>query len=262
MNQWSLRRKRIILAIVVLILLVFIGIPTFFLFYKDSTCFDSKQNGDETGVDCGGSCQLLCTIESLPLILKGDPRVLNVTGNIFEVVALVENPNTSGEIYRAKYIFKLYDASSVIPIKIIEGETYVPKSTTFAVFEGPFSIETGIVPTRATFEWIQESIVWQRNTLKTPELVVTSFNISRESISPRLDANIENISLENISNIDLVALISDDTNNIFAASKTFINTLPTGERVPVVFTWPRPFDRKVLDVNIIIRVFPDRSFIR
>src|SRR3989338_2125266 len=115
MNQWSRRRKRIILALIFFILIVLIGLPIFFLFYRAPTCFDGKQNGDEIGVDCGGSCRLLCTAQSLPLILKGDPRVLEVAENTFEIVALIENPNANGEIYRARYIFKLYDALSSIP---------------------------------------------------------------------------------------------------------------------------------------------------
>src|SRR3989344_7966424 len=98
MNQWSIRRKRIILSIIVLAIVVFVGAPIFLLFYRAPTCFDGKWNGDETGIDCGRSCQLLCTAESLPLLLKGDPRVFKIADNIFEIVALIENPNTNGEI--------------------------------------------------------------------------------------------------------------------------------------------------------------------
>ena len=77
-----------------------------------------------------------------------------------------------------------------------------------------------------------------------------------------VNANIENVSLENVSNIDLVALIYDETGSIFAASKTFIDTLPVGGSVPVVFTWPEVFSHQALNTEIIVRIFPDRSFIR
>src|SRR3989338_6097159 len=131
MNQWSRRRKTFIFSIILLFVIVVIGLPAFLFFYRTPTCFDSKQNGDETGVDCGGSCQKLCTAESLPLILKGDPRVLELADNTFEVAALIENPNINGEIYRAAYTLKLYDALSTIPIKVIEGETHIPKGVAF-----------------------------------------------------------------------------------------------------------------------------------
>ncbi|MDP2655902.1 MAG: hypothetical protein Q8P17_05360 [bacterium] len=262
MNQWSRNRKRIILALIFFVLVVLVGAPIFFLFYQAPTCSDGRLNGDETGVDCGGSCQLLCSAESLPLILKGDPRVLEVTSNTFEVVALIENPNISAGIYRAGYTLKLYDASSTIPLKTIEGETHVPKGATFTIFEGPFTIEDGTLPTRATFEWKQGTLQWQKSTTQMPEILVKDSSLSREDTSPRLDASIENASLENVSNIDLTALISNESGNIFAASKTFVDTLSAGEKSPIVFTWPRPFGEKAVSINIIVRILPDRSFIR
>lgn len=262
MNQWSRRRKRIILSIIVFVLVVVIGAPVFFLFYRAPTCFDNSQNGDEKGVDCGGSCQLLCTTESLPLVFKGDPRVLKIADNTFEVVALIENTNISGEISRAGYAIKLYDLKSVIPIRIIEGEIYVPKASTFAIFEGPFILEAEVTPARAVLEWKKESLVWRNNIRRTPKLTAQDISFSREDTSPRLDATIENPSLENVSNIDLVALIFSETGNIFAASRTFIDTLPAGGMAPIVFTWPKPFSEKPLNVNIIIRILPDRSFIQ
>lgn len=262
MNQWSRNRKRIIFSIVVFAAIVLIGLPVFFLFYRAPTCFDGKHNRDETGIDCGGSCQLLCRAESLPILSQGDPRILTIASSTYEVVAFLENPNTSAEIYRAGYIFRLYDSSSSIPVKVIEGETFVPHGATFAIFEGPFNLEKGIVPSRATLEWKQESIIWEKNTDPIAELRVKDAALSRENSSPRVQALLENLSLEDISNIDLIALISDEAGNIFAASKTFIDTLESGEEVPIVFTWPRPFTKSVVGIDVLIRVFPDKSFIK
>ena len=262
MNDWSRNRKRFILFLIFFVVVVLIGVPVFFLFYRTPSCFDGKQNGDETGIDCGGSCQLLCSAESLPLISKGDPKVLNIAPSVFEIVALMENPNASGEVYRAGYTFKLYDAISVIPIKVVEGETFIPRGATFAVFEGPFTLEAGINPTRATLEWKEQGFIWRENTAQTPLLKVSDLNFSRENSSPRLDANIENTSLGSVSNIDLVALVYNETGSIFAASKTFVDILSAGEEVPLVFTSPMPFSQTPFNVEIITRVFPDRSFIR
>lgn len=262
MNSWSRTRKRIILAIVLAAVIVLIGVPFFFLFYEEPTCFDKKLNGDETGVDCGGSCQLLCSAESLPLIIKGDPRVLSIATSTFEVVALFENPNADAEIYRGEYLVKIFDSSSAIPIKILEGSTFIPKGETFAIFEGPFNLEAGVVPTRAVLEWQKEGLVWRKNTEVKPELLVKDAIVSRATSTPRLTAVVENLSLGSVSNIDLIALISDEEGNIFAASKTFVDTLAVGEESPVVFTWPRPFSSRVAGVLILTRIFPDPSFIR
>lgn len=262
MNQWSRTRKRIILGIVLFVVFVLIGVPLYLLMYRAPTCFDGERNGDETGVDCGGSCQLLCTAESLPLLSKGDPRVLTVADGVYEVVALVENPNADAEISRARYTLKLYDATSAIPVKIIEGETFVPKAATFAIFEGPFNLETGVVPARATLEWELNSLVWQKSDVQAPELLIKDRIVSRTDSSPRVSAVVENFSLKSVSNIDLIALVYDEEGNIFAASKTFIETLGGGAEALVVFTWPRPFTKNAAQVDIIARVFPDRSFLK
>ena len=258
MNQWSIRRKRIILSIIISTLVVLVGLPLFFLFYRAPTCFDGKQNRDETGTDCGGSCQLLCTTESLPLVLKGDPRILKLSDNTFEIVALIENSNINGEIRRARYTLKLYDAVNILPIKTIEGEIYVPKGGTFAIFEGPFNLAEGISPTRVLLEWIDDSLVWQKNLESVPKLAVRGINISQEDTAPRLEAVLENDSLDEVSSIDLTAVIFDETNSIFAASKTFVEILPKGGRFPIIFTWPEPFTNRVTNIEVLIRILPNR----
>lgn len=258
MNQWSRRRKRTILTLIVFVLVFLIGLPLFFLFYRAPTCTDGEKNADETGVDCGGSCERLCTTESLPLILKGDPRVLKVRDNDYEVVALVENPNANGEVRRAKYIFKLYDAASLIPIKVVEGETYVPKGSVFALFEGPFTLGEGLVPVRATLEWEQKNFLWYKNNLEIPKLAVENLVLSEGDTRPRLSATVENLSLEEVSNIDLVAVVYDENGNIFASSKTFIDVLPVGGKSPIIYTWPEPFQgTSSLATDIYIRIFPE-----
>ena len=262
MNSWSRRRKRIILAIVFFVLIVLVGVPVFFLFYRAPTCFDGRQNGDEAGVDCGGSCQLLCRAESLPLVIKGDPQILTLATSTYQIVALVENANNSAEIYRAGYVLKIYDVISAIPVKTISGEAYVPAGSDFVVFEGPFVLAAEVVPSRATLEWNESTLIWRKNAAPPPELEAADIVLSRETSSPRLEAVIGNPTLADVSNIDLTAVISDAEGNIFAASKTFINDLPAGSENPVIFTWPRAFDREAVETRIIIRVFPDRSFIR
>src|SRR3989344_8146452 len=170
MNKWSRRRKRIITSLVFTGFILVVALPAYYLLYEPPTCFDKSQNKDETGIDCGGSCQLLCTSDSLPLIIHGDPQVLKVTGNSYEVVALFENPNANAEIYRAKYFIRLYSAQSIAPAKLIEGETFIPKGAEFAIFEGPFTIASGVVPLRATIEWQPSSLQWKKSDALIPKL--------------------------------------------------------------------------------------------
>lgn len=266
MNSWSRTRKRIILVIVFLIVIVLVGVPLYLLLYKAPSCSDGVMNGDESGIDCGGSCQLLCSAESLPLVMRGDPRVLVVATttatSTYEVVALFDNPNSQAEISRAHYTVKVFDRESSLPIRTFEGNTFVPKGKKFAIFIDPFNVDSNIVPSRAILEWDKKTLVWQKNINEVPEIEVTEEVLSREEFSPRLDALVENRSLERVSNIDLVAVLSDGNGNTFAASRTFIESLEPNESIPIIFTWPRPFNAKVAQMDILTRVLPDRSYLK
>lgn len=262
MNDWSRTRKRIILGLVLGTVIILVGVPFFLLFYQKPTCADNKMNGDETGIDCGGSCQRLCTPEALPLILKGDPRILTIAPNAFEVVALVENPNAGAEIYRAEYTVKIYGSGSAIPVKTINGFAFVPKGRTVALFEGPFTLPVEISPARATLEWRTESLDFKKTAAVEPEIEVFEVSAVNTSTNPRITAKVENLSLGTVRNIDFVALVSDTEGNIFAASKTYVDALEPGEETEIFFAWPRPFPRPVGNTQIIKRVLPDASFIR
>ena len=243
MNQWAIQRKRIILAIVTFALVVLIGVPGFFLFYQAPTCNDLKQNGDETGVDCGGSCQLLCTAQSLPLIPKGDPRVFEFGPSIYGVAAVVENPNIAAEILHARYTLKLFEKSSPTPIRSIESETFVPNSGTFVVFEGPIDMG-GRRLDRATLEWHTGTFVWQKNTQIVKGVEARSIFLTREDTKPRVSALLVNDSLNHVSNIELTALVSGEDGNLIAASKTFVEKLSGGDSAPITFNWLAPFKIK------------------
>ncbi len=261
MNQWSINRKRFILFLIILILVVLIGAPIFFFFYKAPTCFDKKQNGDEVGVDCGGSCSLICTTQTLPLIMKGDPRVLRVATSTYEVISYIENPNVSAEILLAPYTFNIYGANSAVPLKTISGQTFVPKGSSFVVFEGPFNL-LGDIPVRTTFSLDNNSLVWQKNLNNLPDLKIKDSTLSNTDSEPRLEAGLTSSSLVSVLNIELVALVFDDKGNTVGASKTFIDSLRVGESAPLVFVWPEPFVGKPATFEIIPRILPNKSYIK
>jgi len=261
MNKWSSRRKKFIFTLVLIALIILVGIPTYLFFYKAPTCSDGKQNGDETGVDCGGSCQLICAVESLPIVQRGDARVLAIAPGVYEVVATFDNPNVGAEVYRADYTIKLYATGNPVAIKVIEGYTHVPRNSSFAVFEGPFVLQDA-VPQKASFVWQDESLVWEKTNKPLPNVSIESKDLTNASTTPRLEISVLNKSLESISNLELIVFISDKSGNIFASSKTFLDNLAGGATSPAVFTWPRGFDSEVGVINVIPRALPDRSFIR
>ena len=95
-----------------------------------------------------------------------------------------------------------------------------------------------------------------------PKLGISNTTLSRTDSLPRLEVEVTNPALEEVSHIDLTALISDERGNIFAASKTFVDSLSAGGSAQTVFTWPRRFSHVPVEIEIITRVFPDTSYLR
>jgi hypothetical protein len=260
MNEWAAHRKRVILFIVLSILIVLVGGPLYFFFHKAPSCFDTKQNGDETGVDCGGSCQIVCSAGTFPLLMKGDPQVLKIASTTYEVIASIQNPNLSAKILHAAYTFRIFEEGNPVSIKIIQGTTYIPKNASFVIFKGPFDLG-GSIPNRATFEWNPNSLVWLKDTTQTPQVTVHDALLSKEDTEPRLDATVSNDTLVTVSNIEFVTLVMDENSNTIASSKTFVDSITPGGSAPIVFTWPNAFTSTTTTFEIIPRILPDKSYI-
>jgi Mg-chelatase subunit ChlD len=238
MNDWASRRKNVYLAVVVL----FFTTISFFVFYnfwyETPTCFDGIENSDEKGVDCGGSCSLLCKSEVLEPIVRWDPRMFEVLPGIWSVVVYVENPNISADAV-LPYKFVIYGTNNQV-LEEREGVTLIPKAKTVGVFEGSISLGE-MRPSRALFE-IGENIVWRKNITNDENISITHSPILRLDSAPRVEAQVKNESVREVRNIELVAVIFDGEDNAITASRTFIERIPKNEFAEVFFTWPKPFD--------------------
>lgn len=261
MNPWAARRKGIIFFIFFLSLIVVIGIPSYFLFQSKPDCFNSKQDGNESGVDCGGSCTLLCTPETLPIIERGSARLLKIATSTYVTTILIENPNINGVVERAPYTFAVFKGVDRDPIAVFEGETYIGRGTTFALFEGPFALEES-ADYRAVFDW-GENLVWEKSQDDVPLLSVEDINRSLTLDSlPRLEATVVNDQDKDEFNIEVVAILSNSEGNTIASGKTFIDVLRAHESVPVVFSWPTQFVEEPVSIRVLPHVLPDKSYIR
>mgnify|MGYP001603118756 CR=1 FL=1 len=88
--NWAQRRK----LIYILIVLAFFGAIAAAVIYKatnvPASCIDQKQNGDEKGVDCGGSCNTYCANELSDPVVQW-VRVFPVTPGIVHAVAYIQH---------------------------------------------------------------------------------------------------------------------------------------------------------------------------
>src|SRR3989344_2002169 len=258
MSDWSSRRKAMYMWSAILVLTVI----TFFIFwnfwYKVPTCFDSFQNGDEEGIDCGGSCSLVCSAAAAEPLLRSDPRVFNVVGDVYSVLAFVENRNVNFEAPYVPYRFRIYDASNKMVYER-EGVTAFLKNGTISLFEGNILIPN-VLPKRAELE-ISKNIRWTKKVEQPPEIELKNSPLLREETAPRIEASISNKSIKDVKNIELVAVVFDGRDNAIAASRTFIERLNKNVTTDVFFTWPTPFTlgEKACEIPSSIVLALDRS---
>lgn len=250
MSSWSQRRKSIYLLIFAIFLFGFIILPVYLIFYEAPTCFDEKQNGDEKGIDCGGSCAILCRSQYLdPNIIWS--RVIKVKPGTYNALAYIDNPNIDVGSDSISYVFKIKDKDGVL-IYERKGETSIPPNKFFAIFES--GISTGEkIPAKTTFQFTKEAI-WKKQENKEVGIHILKKAISQEDYSPRVDATLENTTLDPIFNIEVVVIAYGEDGNALGFSRTFIDKLNKSQSEDIVFTWPEPFNSNVVKIEIIPRV--------
>ncbi len=250
MALWSTKRRLAYGGIFAFILLLLASWVFFGLFYKNPTCTDRVMNGDEKGVDCGGSCRSLCTSDALsPAVIWSE--IFHISGDVYNAVAYIENPNLNSKNSKATYQFRLFDAENKL-ITVQEGEVSIPKGKKFAIFE------TGLVfknskPVSADFKFLTFS-TWERDTTVEPTVNLSYGTVSTPTTTPRITGTISNTSLSTIEEVELVAFVLDSNQNVIAASRTFIDDLERNAPQDFVFTWQRPFEREVAVTTVIYRV--------
>lgn len=239
-NSWASRRKAIYLGVAVLVLSA-ISFAVFWKYwYRAPTCFDKVQNGDETGIDCGGSCSLVCSEGAIKPIVRWDPRLFEVLPGLWSVLVYVENPNTNVDAVYVPYSFIIYDEKNGI-LEERKGVTILPKNKTVGIFEGSIVIKGETKPKRAIFE-LGNNIIWKKNEEVVENLSITHSPLLKLDNAPKVEANVKNNSTAEIKNIELVVAIFDGSDNVIASSRTIIETLKKNESADVFFTWPKPFE--------------------
>lgn len=240
MSDWASRRKSIYLGVLVLILTSVSFLIFWNYWYEVPTCSDNFKNGDETGVDCGGSCALICRADAIKPVVRWDPRLFEVLPGTWSALVYVENLNTDAEASYAPYSFTIYGEGNQV-LAERKGVTILPKNKTVGIFEGSINIPSEARPQRAIFE-LGNDIVWKKSEKDEVSLTIKNTPLLRLDNSPRVEASVKNEGSDDVTNIELVVSVFDGLDNAIAASRTFIAKLKKNEETNIFFTWPRPFD--------------------
>jgi Mg-chelatase subunit ChlD len=237
-SAWSAKRRILYGGGFVLVCAIIVSLLFFHFFYRAPSCSDGVQNGDETGVDCGGSCATLCSNQTIAPIVYW-AKAFNVLGDVYNIAAYVENSNIDSKNPQASYDFKVYDANNIL-IAERTGTTFIPKNQKFIIFEPDLTIQNKI-PKRVDFEFT-DFAPWQKDVTTDPSISVTYSPLQSTTTSPRITGTVTNNSDQNLDNgLELSVLVLDSNQNAVAVSRTFTDPMPQKTSQDFVFTWPKPF---------------------
>lgn len=204
-------------------------------FNTKPTCNDGVQNGAELGVDCGGSCALICTVTSKePTVLWARP--FKSGGNTYTVAAYVKNDNIGAGAKNVAYSFQLFDAENSLVLER-EGTVNLPPVQTIPIIETNINVGTRSV-SRVQFAFTKvPPAVWS----KVPQGSIPTLRTAQQNLSSdasRLNANVLNSGLSDVKNVTAVAVLFDAQGVARAASKSLVTLVPARGFASLVFTWP------------------------
>jgi hypothetical protein len=178
-------------------------------------------------------------------------RAFQVIPGHYNAVAYLENHNKNAAIDKISYRFRFADSNNVY-IGKREGSTFIPPGGKFAIFEPSLDVGNSI-PVYTTFEFT-ETPTWvtvSQDKINQLQMLVSNVVFSGEDTSPRLSATIKNGSFFTIPEMNVVAILYDGSHNAVSASRTYLEMLSPEESRDINFTWPNPFQSKVISKEII-----------
>lgn len=240
-RPWAMRRKFVYLSGVAAFFLIVGLIGYIAFFYQAPTCTDGWENGSETGVDCGGACERVCTVAIESPVVRW-ARAFRVTDGVYNAVAYIENRNIGVGAENIPYTFTLYDERGDVITKV-EGRTTLPPGNVYAMFEDRIKIGDRI-PAKTTLTF-DTDVPWTKMEAGKEQFYVQSKELTRADLRPRLDATILNKSLDEAKDVEAIATIFDAKGNPLTASRTIVPLFGAQAEQKVTFTWPEPIAKTV-----------------
>ncbi len=256
MSKWSeKRKKKIVIIIGVVLLFIFTLVLVGLKKTKKPSCFDGVQNGQETGVDCGGECVKVCRDEVRNIVVWWE-RPFRVAPGVYNAVAYFENQNLDSALKKINYEFRLYDKNNILVSEPRRGSTFIEPNKRSAVFES--GITTGENEAYTAFFKISSVQDWKRvdSSFSYSLFGVTDPLLTNQDLAPKVSAFVENKSFYNFKDVPVVVVLYNDDGNAIAASRTYIDSLDQGDSKKVFFLWPEPFKHPVSRIEVIPRIDP------
>lgn len=231
------------------VVVAFFAVLSIATFYESPSCADKKQNADEEGIDCGGSCVYLCTELMQPPTVLFTKTLDNGAGRT-DVIALVENKNIYAAAKAVPYRVQLYGKDQVL-LQEVSGTIDLPPGVTVPVFipdviAGRHTISNSFLTIESSdVKWFSFSA----NSRVVP--LVSNVRISGTVGAPRIEAVLNNPSVAILSNVRAIAIVRNDKKEVIAASSTVLPSVPAQGQATALFTWNQEFSSVPASVEVV-----------
>lgn len=226
------------MIVISLVVVAIIASGLTLVFYKAPSCTDNKQNQDEAGVDCGGSCAYLCTMQVAPPTVLYALPLINSSGRT-DLIARIENKNQTAAAKGVPYSVKLYTTNLAF-IKEVTGTVDLPPRSSVPLFIP--GIASGAEVVRVTFSIAPSAPQWF-TVVQDPRIVptVAHTKLIGTPEAPRVEADLMNPSIRPLTSVHAVVLVHGTSGNVIAASETILPTIPAQGQATALFTWNEAF---------------------
>ncbi len=244
---WADKRRFYIIGGAALIGLTLLAGIVIAIVYEAPACNDGKRNQDETGIDCGGSCELVCR-EDVESARVPFARALTNAAGRTDLVAYIENRNQGAEAKGAVYTAEIFDAQGRL-LGSREGTVDLPARAIVPVFIPGI----GVGSAARAFLSIAENTKW-RVPRNAEEVLSVGAVAIQTGAQPRVTAPIENLSAKDEFDRTVIATVFNGEGEAIAASQTVLRAVSAFGKTDAVFTWNEPFPQGALRAEV--RVVP------
>lgn len=242
---WADKRRTYIIGGAVMLGVVLLSGILIAVLYEAPSCMDGRQNQDETGIDCGGSCLYLCQNEVQAPRLTFARAVTNGSGRT-DVIAYIENRNQAAEANDAPYTVEVFDEVGTLLGKR-EGRIDLPARSTVALYVPGVYVGVGAAP--RAFVSFADDTRWRTARTEEVPLRITDITLISGEL-PRVNATVSNVAPSAVYGRTLIATVFDSNGVAIAASQTVVREVPALGSTSAVFTWPEAFTGTAVRVEV------------
>jgi Mg-chelatase subunit ChlD len=224
-----------------------IGVLVYYTnYYQPPSCFDGIQNGNESDIDCDGSCVQICPASVLPPQIVWAKSFKIVDGQ-YNALAYIDNANQTAGTPALSYTFQLMNEDRVVAER--SGTTVLPPNSVYPIFEGRLFTE-GKVEVTETKIILEPAKQWLPASVGRDQFRSLDIKLTGADSRPRLDVKFENTELVAANDVEVVATIFNDVGEPMTASQTYLDEIGPRSTKNIVFTWPNSIAKTVKSCSV------------